>query len=306
MFMLAIVIPYYKLTFFEATLQSLACQIDSRFKVYIGDDASPEDCSPLLEKFEGQFDFIYHRFESNLGGTSLTRHWERCIALSGEEEWLMILGDDDLLGETVVEEFYEHYDSFKGKTNVVRFASKILFEVSGKSSHIFTHPIWERATDSYYRKIQSMSRSSLSEHIFSRKSFNKYGFYEYPLAWNSDDRAWLDFSDKKPIYTINRSIVYVRVSDLNISGRNDNLLTKNLSEILFLEFLIKMKIGDYNKAQRLKVFARYISIIKRIRKPNIEEWIFLSFSCLKYFDFIYVVKAFKYFSFRLSNIFFYK
>lgn len=43
--MLAIVIPYYKLTFFEETLQSLANQSDKRFKVYIGDDASPEDRS---------------------------------------------------------------------------------------------------------------------------------------------------------------------------------------------------------------------------------------------------------------------
>ena len=40
--MLAIVIPYYKLTFFEATLQSLADQTDKRFMVYIGDDASLE------------------------------------------------------------------------------------------------------------------------------------------------------------------------------------------------------------------------------------------------------------------------
>jgi glycosyltransferase involved in cell wall biosynthesis len=71
--MLAIIIPYYKLTFFEATLQSLAHQIDKRFKVYIGDDASPEDPSELLEKYQGKFDFVYHRFDSNLGGISLTQ-----------------------------------------------------------------------------------------------------------------------------------------------------------------------------------------------------------------------------------------
>ena len=51
--MLVIIIPFYKLTFFEATLQSLASQTDMRFKVYIGDDASPEDCRRLLQQFEG-------------------------------------------------------------------------------------------------------------------------------------------------------------------------------------------------------------------------------------------------------------
>ena len=47
--MLAIIIPYYKLTFFEDTLESLANQTDKLFKVYIGDDASPENPTDLLE-----------------------------------------------------------------------------------------------------------------------------------------------------------------------------------------------------------------------------------------------------------------
>ena len=53
--MLAIIIPYYKLTFFRETLDSLAAQTDQRFHVYIGNDASPEDPTNLLEEFEGKF-----------------------------------------------------------------------------------------------------------------------------------------------------------------------------------------------------------------------------------------------------------
>ena len=41
--MLAIVIPYYKYTFFEETLLSLQNQTNKKFNVYIGDDASPEN-----------------------------------------------------------------------------------------------------------------------------------------------------------------------------------------------------------------------------------------------------------------------
>jgi hypothetical protein len=50
---------------FEATLQSLVNQTDQRFHVYIGDDASPENPLPLLEKYR-QNDFSYYRFEENL------------------------------------------------------------------------------------------------------------------------------------------------------------------------------------------------------------------------------------------------
>ena len=64
--MLAIVIPYFKLTFFEETLLSLANQTNKRFKVYIGNDASPESPLLLLEKYKDKFDFVYHEFESNL------------------------------------------------------------------------------------------------------------------------------------------------------------------------------------------------------------------------------------------------
>ena len=122
--MLAIVIPYYKHTFFEKTLQSLSKQTDKRFKVYIGDDASPENPTALLEKYQGQFNFVYHRFETNLGGTSLAKQWERCIGLSNNEEWIMVLGDDDILGHTVVESFYKNQEIFYQKTNVIRFATK--------------------------------------------------------------------------------------------------------------------------------------------------------------------------------------
>ncbi len=176
--MLAIVIPYFKYTFFEATLESLANQTDKRFKVYIGDDASPENPTGLLDKYQGKFDFVYHRFEDNLGGTSLTQQWERCITLSGEEEWLMILGDDDVLQETVVATWYKMYKTFENKTNVVRFATKIINENSGIISKSYEHPEYETAGNSWYRKFKGNTRSSLSEDVFSRASYLTYGFID--------------------------------------------------------------------------------------------------------------------------------
>ena len=88
--MLAIIIPYFKLTFFEETLDSLAKQTDQRFKVYVGNDASPEDPVQLLDKYKGKFEFLYHCFEQNLGGVSLAKQWERWIKLSNDEEWIKI------------------------------------------------------------------------------------------------------------------------------------------------------------------------------------------------------------------------
>lgn len=285
--MLAIVIPYFKFTFFEAALESLANQTDKRFKVYIGDDASPENPKTLLDKYQGKFDFVYHRFETNLGGTSLTQQWERCIALSEEEEWIMILGDDDVLGENVVEEFYNNLPEIEQKgINVVRFATKIINENSGIISNSFQHPKYETAGDSWYRKFKGNTRSSLSEHIFSRASYVRYGFIDYPLAWHSDDKAWMDFSNDKIIYTINESNVFVRYSSISITGKSDNKELKNKASSLFFKYIIVQKLRLFNKNQRNELLLAYETVIKKSRKVTLKEWFFLMYLYLTNFEVI--------------------
>lgn len=290
--MLAIIIPYYKLTFFEEALQSLANQTDQRFKVYIGDDASPENPGDLLNKFKGKFDFQYHRFETNLGGTSLPQQWERCIDLSDNEEWLMILGDDDFLSNSVVASFYEKQQEFVGKTNVIRYATKKIFD-RRIEENIILQPVWELATEAFYRKFNKTTRSSLSEYIFSREAYLKFGFYNYPLAWNSDDRAWLDFSDGKLIFSINEGFVYFRLSTLNVSGREDNLRLKNQSEIEFYKFIVFKKLKYYNKEQKLRLLRRYQAEIRKYKNLTIKDFFTLLYFYLKYLNVDWIVKFFK-------------
>lgn len=273
--MLAIIIPYYKITFFEETLQSLSNQTDKRFRVYIGDDASQEDPADLLEKYKVTFDFLYHRFESNLGGTSLVKQWDRCIALSGDEEWIMILGDDDYLDITAVESWYRNYEVFSEKSNLVRFATKVVFEESKMISKIHIHPVWEMVADAFVRIFTQQTRSSLSEYVFSKKIYLKYGFTDYPLAWCSDYKALLDFSEGKWIYTINESIVFFRISNINISGRQDNVFFKNEITSRFFKDVVDNKMNLFKKKQRLELLMAYEIAIKRIREPTLYEWLFI-------------------------------
>lgn len=276
--MLAIIIPFYKLTFFEATLQSLADQTDKRFKVYIGDDASPENCSAFLQKFEGQFDFIYHRFETNLGGISLTQQWERCIALSGDEEWLMILGDDDVLGENVVEEFYKNKREI---TTVCRYSTIVIDENNIPISNKFSHPKQEKASDSFFRKFRNETRSSLSEYIFKRESYEKFKFSDFPLAWYSDDMAWIKFSGNSPIITFNDAVVYFRFSNENISGKKDNIRFKENAKFLFFQKLVKEDLFRFNANQACIILTTYEVLLRNNNKLKLFDIVFLSYSYLK-------------------------
>ena len=279
--MLAIVIPYYKLIFFEETLKSLSKQTDKRFKVYIGDDASPENPEKLLSNYQDQIDFIYHRFEENLGGTSLVQQWERCIELLENEEWIMILGDDDFLEERAIESWYKHYNIFNQKSNVIRFATKSVNMKLDKISDLVVHPIWEKATDSYYRRFKGLTRSTLSEYIFSKDVFIKYKFHDFPLAWHSDDAAWLSFSDNKPIYTINESNLFIRYSAFSISGNKEDQDLKNLAAEKFYSESIYRNIGQFSKKQQIDLALEYEKAIKKNRKLNTKEW----FSLLGFYFF---------------------
>ncbi|SHM18472.1 glycosyltransferase family 2 protein [Flavobacterium chilense] len=274
--MLAIVIPYYKLIFFEETLKSLSAQTDKRFRVYIGNDASPEDPSLLLEEYKDKIDFVYQLFEENLGGASLAKHWERCIALVKDEDWIMILGDDDVLENNVVESWYKHYNIFNTKSNLVRFASKSFnMNLNGRISDSFINPEWEKASDSYFRRFKGLTRSSLSEYAFSKTVFKKYGFFDFPLAWHSDDAAWLFFSDDKLIYSINESNLLIRYSSSSISGKQNNQKLKDIASEKFYSQCITKKIELFNKSQQLDLILEYEIAIKKNRKLRLAEWRYL-------------------------------
>lgn len=289
--MLAIVIPYYKITYFEATLASLAAQTCKNFKVYIGDDASSEDPTMLLAKYETKFDFDYHRFETNLGANSLPQQWDRCIALAENEAWIMILGDDDYFDEMVIESWYKHYDTFNQKANVIRFSSRIVDEKLQTISNLYSHNVWEKPSDSYYKRFKGISRSSLSEHVFLKEAYQKHRFIDYPLAWHSDDKAWLDFSEDKPIYSIDESTVFIRISGINISGKKDNEDLKNVATAQFLKDVLHQKINDFNKTQRLELMLYFEEMTKRIRKLSNEEWRFLIYLYFINFRFIPFFKS---------------
>lgn len=262
--MLAIVIPYYKYAFFEETLKSLSLQTDKRFHVYIGDDASPDNPLPLLETYKNAFVYHYKRFNSNLGSISLTKQWERCLELVQDEDWVLILGDDDVLATTVVSSFYENLNLIKQKDiSVIRYATQVINEKSEVISKIYQHPIFENATDFLIRKFEGGTRSSLSEYIFKKENLDTLGFKDYPLAWSSDTLAIIEFSNNRSIYTINNTLVYFRRSDKNITGQADST-EKNEAKFKFYVYLL----SNFGKLYPEKLIEMLFDRLEKVQLNN--------------------------------------
>jgi glycosyltransferase involved in cell wall biosynthesis len=270
--MLAIIIPYYKHAFFEETLQSLSNQTDKRFKVYVGDDASPENPTYLLNRYQGKFDWVYHRFETNKGVVSLTQQWERCIELSTNEEWIMVLGDDDYLGDTVVEQFYFHMNEIEQlKIDVVRYATVVVNQENEKISIIHTHPKLEKSIDFLMRKLKGGTRSSLSEFVFRKKKLQHIGFKNLPLAWYSDVLAFMEVSGFGFVYSINVAVVSFRLSGLNITSKIDNLKIKNIATFEFYHYLLNEK-KEFFDSDQINVLMGKLERTFLDNKKNIYFW----------------------------------
>jgi glycosyltransferase involved in cell wall biosynthesis len=239
--MLIIVIPYFKKAFFKETLDSLAKQSDKNFIVFIGDDASSENCLDLLEEYRNHFEYYFHRFEINIGGKSLVRQWQRCIDLVPVhfKEWIMILGDDDVLDDNVVEMFNYYLNDIRSlKVNVVRFSSVVIDKFSRVISNNYIHPKIEDSKDSFFRKLNNLTRNSLSEQVFNFSELKMdLDFIETDYGLYSDDLLILDHANDNKIFSINEAFVKIRKSDQNLSGGVLKLKNRNNA---FYQFYLKL------------------------------------------------------------------
>ena len=227
---LAIVIPYYKIDFFEQTLRSISQQTDKRFTLYIGNDFSQNNPLQLIDKYFDKTDYQYFDYKENLGGKNLASQWERILE-NVTEEWFQILGDDDMIADNFVEEFYKNIEQIENQKICIVKISQCLIDENSIQNTTFSSSQKIISTKTFLEgKFLMSERSSLSEHIFKLAEYKKYFFKKYPLAWHSDDMAVVQLSIPYGIYFIDSTHVLVRFSEKSISGDISNDKNNNLKE----------------------------------------------------------------------------
>lgn len=215
---LAIVLPAWKSDFLEKSLRSLELQTNRNFRLYIFDDAAPAEISAIIRPFmERNPDWLYHRFEENLGRENLAAHWNRCIRMCGEK-WIWLFSDDDEAEKSCTAAFYESKNRFPDH-KVYRFPFSIINEKGEvqpvKSS---TEQVLSGAEFGKMRFLRKLDSSAV-EFVFSRDVFEANGgFPEFPAGWCADDAAWILFSGHAGIGLMEGGGVRWRWSEKSISG----------------------------------------------------------------------------------------
>ncbi|HMP84129.1 MAG TPA: glycosyltransferase family A protein [Verrucomicrobiota bacterium] len=216
---LAIVIPAYRKAFLERAIRSVAQQTDRRFRLYVGDDASPDTLEPVVRSAAAGCELVFRRFEENLGGRSLVGHWDRCIRLSGEK-WVWVFSDDDIMEAGCVEAFYRELERTGGAYDLYRFNT---FQVDGDDRICAvspSHPVVESSLEFAYHRLCGTRHSTFQELIFSRNAYDRVGVLpDFPHAWCADDAAIVLLGDRTGIRTIEGPRVHFRMSGGNITSR---------------------------------------------------------------------------------------
>jgi glycosyltransferase involved in cell wall biosynthesis len=236
---LAIVIPFYKASFFADLLEALSSQTNKDFTVYVGDDCSPNDPKPMLKKYHDKLNIKYRRFDERLGHISLTGQWERCFELIGREEWVWFLPDDDLPSIACVESLYQAIEkNTSDSVKVYRIPLNIIDRNSAIIRKMDAVPFMENNYQFYSRVVRGLDGASLGDNIFHRRSFEEAGgFVDFPKAWGSDHATILKVSAGGKIACLHNATLGFRMSGENISSDVNDASLKMSARIMFANWL---------------------------------------------------------------------
>jgi glycosyltransferase involved in cell wall biosynthesis len=243
---LAIVIPAFKINYFDQTLASIADQTCKDFTVYIGDDASPSNLKAIIDSYKDKINIVYKRFDKNIGGADLVAHWERCIDLVGDEKWIWLFSDDDTMEYNCVEMFYAATTQ-SPTINVFHFNVLQIDVLCNVTGQFQTFPEVISSEEFLINKLQKPYQFSVVvEYIFKKDYFIDFGrFVQFDLAWGSDDATWIKLAKKDGIKTIYGAKVYWRESPYNISPNISD------SKILKRKYYAQLAFGKWASEQVL-------------------------------------------------------
>jgi len=275
---LAIVIPAYKNDYLDRTFLSIAKQTCKEFTVYIGDDASPNCLKLIVDKYRDKFRIIYKYFDENLGKNDLVAHWERCIDLVGDENWIWLFSDDDLMESTCVEEFYNTLRE-SSDFDLFHFSVLQIDENEKVIGHISAYPEILSVEEFLMNRLKGGFNSYVVEFIFRKSSFYEKGRFEnFDLAWCSDDATWIKLGKNKGIRTMEKSKVFWRRSPFNITPdlNPDILERKFYAEISFADWVLKQTQKneirtDFSKTNKLLKNWYFRSIKSKINLLSLKQ-----------------------------------
>lgn len=217
----SICIPAYKSRYLHLCIESILKQTLTDFELIILNDCSPEPVDAIVQQF-GDIRIKYFKNDQNVGAIDLVKNWNKCLSLA-TGEYIMVMGDDDLLAPDYLEEFSKLIALYPA-LHVFHCRSKVINDAGETIMLTPAHPTFEHVYDSIWHRLEQYRSNYISDFIYHTANLRKQGgFFYLPLAWGSDDITAFIASRQKGIAHTNKPIFYYRSNALSITSTGNDL-----------------------------------------------------------------------------------
>jgi glycosyltransferase involved in cell wall biosynthesis len=233
----SICISAYKSRHLKDCLESILSQTVADFELIVLNDHSPEPVADIVHSFSDAR-IRYYENDINTGALRLVHNWNKCLWLAGGE-YIMIMGDDDLLEPDYLEEFQRLIGAHPG-LEVYHCRSQIIDDKGTTRMLSPACPAYEDVYDAIWHRINRLRSSYISDFVYKTDGLKERGgFYDLPLAWGSDDITAFVAAAEKGIAHSHRAVFKYRSHGLSISTTSSNGLHKLKADAGYADWLRK-------------------------------------------------------------------
>lgn len=212
----SICIPAYKSRHLKECIQSILQQSLEDFELIILNDCSPHPVGEIVGSFEDPR-ISYFENEKNVGSVDLVDNWNKCLGLA-TGEFIIIMGDDDLLCPDYLEEFSSLMSIFPD-LEVYHCRSLVIDELGDAVMLTPALPQFEHVYDAIWHRLHQLRSNYISDFVYRTSSLrSRGGFYKLPLAWGSDDISAFMASADKGIAHTNHPVFQYRSHSTSITS----------------------------------------------------------------------------------------
>lgn len=235
----SICIPAYKSKYFKECIGSILNQTLPDFELIILNDCSPEPVKEIVASLEDPR-IRYFENEKNVGSVDLVDNWNKCLNFA-IGEFVLIMGDDDLLRADYLEEFSNLISTFPD-LDIFHCRSLVIDDFGNDVMLTPALPQFEQVYDSIWHRLHQLRSNYISDYVYRTESLrSRGGFFKLPLAWGSDDITAFIASAEKGIANTNTPVFHYRSNRLSITstGGDQYKMEANLGYAEWLKSFLK-------------------------------------------------------------------
>ncbi|MFN3998938.1 glycosyltransferase [Algoriphagus sp.] len=235
----SICIPAYKSKYLKECIDSILVQTIPDFELIILNDCSPEPVKEIIAAVDDQR-IRYFENEKNVGPVNLVDNWNKCLNYA-IGEFVIIMGDDDILAPHYLEEFLSLISTFPD-LEVYHCRSLIIDDFGNEVMLTPSLPRFEHVYDSIWHRLHQLRSNYISDYVYRTETLrSRGGFFKLPLAWGSDDITAFIASAEKGIAHSNEPVFHYRSNRLSITstGRDQDKMEADLGYADWLKTFLK-------------------------------------------------------------------